>query len=203
MDTQYGTHARLFLSCFATHWPLFWHEARSKKYNQEARFRSYLRDHGVADADGGHLVTELPIESQTHKGRVDYALLGRPGGRSNTCLSAAVATCEFKGPARPTLWEYTKNWFGDAFVPDVQKQYERSQRHPEIEHYIACISSPPTSHKGSVALWDVHSSLSTLATKTASELMIPENAISSCAAHSFDEIDKEMVLFLWRIQALR
>ena len=83
--------------------------------------------------------------------RIDYACIDPTICVLHPPLRVVAATCELKGPARPTIWKpNANNWYeqikrGEPFgiKSDVLKQHERLKRSPQTEHYVFWIIENP------------------------------------------------------------
>ncbi len=82
--------------------------------------------YNVSSASGGKQV------------RIDY--ISRDSGSFRV-------TCELKGPARPTIFKGSQNFYEQkkgkgrpyGIKPDLLKQHEMAARHPDAEHYVLWI----------------------------------------------------------------
>jgi hypothetical protein len=148
-------------------------------------------------------MTELHCEGATGKQWVDYVLLSSPFSDRRPQVSEVLATCEFKGPARPTLWQFKPNWYNKnkerGLLPDVRKQLSRASSYPHVEHYCAWVAM--LSNRRSKVKRDFMSSLDTLSRQVRIDLDLPEGGIATFCAHRFDEIDSNMCMFLLRVTA--
>lgn len=175
------------------------------KRNQECRFQSYLRDEKRIDALGSRIITQLPYENEAgEKQQIDYVLLPSPFTGNKPHISGVLATCEFKGPARKTLWEFKRNWYNRdgkyGLVVDVQKQYRRARQCPDIERYCAWVVT--LNERSARKKRDFPSSLENLSSRVRRDLDLPEEAIASHDTCLFDKITShEMVMFVWRVKS--
>lgn len=94
---------------------------------------------------------DIPCAAQGGQRKIDYVRMERQKDLAAPTLRSVAASCELKGPARPTLWKSdTKNWYeqlknGEPYgiKVDVLKQYQRAKLSPETEHYVLWIVEPP------------------------------------------------------------
>ena len=87
---------------------------------------------------------EVCSEDRSHQTRVDFVSLA--GGQM-------LASCEVKGPARPTIYKRgTKNFYEQlkgsnrvpyGIKPDLRKQHSLAREHPDAEHYVLWILENP------------------------------------------------------------
>jgi hypothetical protein len=217
-----GLHGDVFFALFQSHWPRFWPLRGKGHHNQEDRFKRYLKGEKLIDAFGSRIVTELPYECEAGRQSIDYVLLppehpyvrrDSPFSGKKPHVSEVLATCEFKGPARPTLWEFNfgslpqpnwRNWYNkggkSGLVPDVSKQLDRASFYPRAEHY--CAWTAMLSDPRSKAKREFGSSLDSLSREVRRDLDLPDGAIATFRTCRFEKIDSNMVMFLWRVTAL-
>jgi len=102
---------------------------------------------------------DIPCPIQTSQRRIDYVWL-KLDAQKPTNLTDVPATCELKGPARPTVWEGNQNWYDKpgkrepkGLKPDICKQRARSKMSPSTEHYVFWVlERPDRSQEVAVAL---------------------------------------------------
>lgn len=192
-------HGKHFFELFRAHWPMFWPERDTKKWNQEDRFKSYLQRNRVVDTHGNLIITELANPGATATEEVDYVLLPGSFTGSKPPISSVLATCEFKGPARTTVWKFTKNWFGDALLPDIKKQYRRASLYGGVEHYFACVALLDNLSRKTSIQRQMEPSIQSLSSEVTRNLGLPASSLSLVSSCRFDQIDSDMIMFLWRI----
>jgi hypothetical protein len=179
-----------------------------KKRNQELRFQDYLGEKGLINVPGeSRIKSQLPYNCETGRQSIDFVLLPSPFSGRNPHISEVLATCELKGPARKTLWDFKANWYNRnhgtyGLLPDVKKQYARACLYPTVEHYCAWVIT--LNDCKSKSRRDFRSSLDTLLKGVNRDLGAPEGAVSTCRTCRFEQIaPDEIVMFLWRVKAVR
>ena len=199
-----GSHADAFFRLFQTQWPLFWPLRDRKKRNQEILFQDYLRDRRVIDVQGeSRIKSQLPYKCGAARQSIDFALLPSPFSGKIPHISESLATCEFKGPARKTLWDFKRNWYNRnasyGLLPDVNKQYERACKYPSVEHYCAWVAT--LNDRGSKRKREFQSSLNILLSQVSHDLGLPGGAVITCRTCHFEQIaPDDTVMFLWEVK---
>jgi hypothetical protein len=200
-----GLHADAFFQLFQTHWPQFWPLRKKNKRNQELRFQDYLHTRNLINVPGeSRIKSQLPFNCETGLQSIDFVLLPSPFSGKNPHISEVLATCELKGPARKTLWEFKPNWYNRnhgkyGLLPDVKKQYARACRYPAVEHYCAWVVT--LNDCNSKLRRDFHSSLDTLRKGVHLDLGAAEGAVVTCRSCHFEQIvPDEIVMFLWEVK---
>jgi hypothetical protein len=204
MKTTEQLYGNVFFELFQAHWPPFWPERNENKWNQEDRFKRYLQRNQLVDAEGCSVVTELANPGETGTEELDYILMRSPFIGIKPPISEVLATCEFKGPARPTLWQFKRNWFGErsrGLVSDIRKQYRRCCLYRGVEHYFACVALLDNLKRKGSTKRRLAPSLEALSAEVTSRLDLPTGAVMLCSTCSFDPIDSDMIMFLWKICA--
>jgi len=106
---------------------------------------------------------EFPVKDDVTLGRrsIDYVLIDPTNSVRRLPVGVIEATCELKGPARPTVWKPgTKNYYDQikngkrtGIKPDVSKQHQLYKQNKRAEHYVFwVIESPDHSEHIDVAL---------------------------------------------------
>ncbi len=96
-------------------------------------------------------VDDVPCNTEQGIRSIDYVLIDPASSLTRLQLQALHATCELKGPARPTIWEPdARNCYDEpgkneptGIKPDAQKQHERYKLSPQTEHYVFWILERP------------------------------------------------------------
>lgn len=138
---------------------------------------------------------DIPCRTKRGQRKIDYVYLDTPGDARPQSLRMLDATCELKGPARPTLWVPSGNWYERTnrrepfgVKPDVAKQHERSVRSPESEHYVLWVIERPDCGEA------ISTALARLLGKLTTDL--PTISLRECARHD----SNGLWIFFFRVQ---
>lgn len=103
--------------------------------------------------DEFQVADDVPCKTASGKRSIDYVLVDPNLSAKRPQLRAVEATCELKGPARPTIWRPTgKNYYCQikkknsepfGIKPDVDKQHRRFMQAPDTEHYVFWVAEAP------------------------------------------------------------
>jgi hypothetical protein len=187
-----------FFELVQRNWPTFWARARAQRWNQETAFCDYLRDNGHLTTPLGQVLTNFHLPVGQNRRFIDFVMHHRGAVPVEKSWMGVAATCEFKGLARHTLFDFQPKWF-PRIMEDIGKQYEAAAAHPDIEQYFICTAVLDSPNRKRAVKLCVESAIPELSAEITHKLQIPKSAVVPCGTHVFSEINTDMFMFLWRI----
>jgi hypothetical protein len=135
----------------------------------------------------------------TGRRRIDYVCLDPSISVKPSALRQISATCQVKGPARPTIFKpKTKNYYEQekegvmhGIKPDVSKQHERSHGSPQTEHYVFWMIENPDNGE------QIDKALARLLARLEADL--PSVVLTECARTFVRNDFGELWMFLFRV----